>query len=99
MINAIDVYTLAPRASSSVAVATAASAFVSVAGSRRVWIKASVDAHINFGATDGATVVTTTNIYVTAGQDYPFDLSGAADAGFKVKLRSGSPGVVYYAAV
>lgn len=99
--SAVNIY--APTASSSVAVATAASTFTSVAGATRVWVKSSVDAHINFGS-PSACVVTTTNVYITAGVDYVFDRKQvpsltAPDAGFKVKLRETTLGTVWYATV
>lgn len=98
--QASDVCSLAPRASASISVpATGASTFVSLGAASRVWIKASVGAHILFAASaSAASAVATSHIPLTATTDYVFDRAGAADAGFRV-LTAGGAGTLWYASV
>ncbi len=96
--NAAAVTVLTPTGAGSVAVATAASTFKSVAGMSRVWLKATVDTRVRF-ATSSSGSVTAGDIYLTAGVDYVYD-TRPSDAGFKcMKTSAASTGTLHFASV
>jgi hypothetical protein len=69
------------------AYATAAATAVDIGGAARVWVKATTDANIRFGASN--VTVTAADIYLTAGQDYALNVTPGATH-FSVRRVSSS---------